>query len=336
MKKFKLVIYLMTLLTISSLFFSACNKEKKLSTIRLNEVTHSIFYAPQYVAIEKGFFNDEGLLIELANGQGADKSMTALISNSADVALLGTEAGIYVYNEGKENYAVCFAQLTQRAGNFLVSRKKETDFRWDNVKGKNILGGRIGGMPEMVLEYILKQNKITPFKDVTITDNIQFGSTSGAFAGGLGDYTVEFEPTASTLERQGYGYVVASLGVDSGKIPYTVYMTTKTYIEKNPKTLQKFTNAIYKGQIWVDKHTSREIAEVIAPQFKESSVDEIEKIVDRYKQQETWKKNPTFEEESLRLIEEILKSSDKLTAPVPYEKFINTDFAKESIAFIQQ
>lgn len=334
MKGFKILILSVFILTLS-LTLTSCKKDNKLTNVKLNEVTHSIFYTPQYVAIEKGFFEAEGLLIELANGQGSDKSMTALISNSADIALLGTEAGIYVYNEGKENYAVCFAQLTQRAGNFLISRTNEANFNWNNVRGKKILGGRIGGMPEMVLEYILKQNGITPFEDVDIIDNIQFGSTSGAFAGGQGDYTVEFEPTASTLEAGNYGYVVASLGTDSGKVPYTVYMATKDFIAKNPDTIQKFTNAIYKAQLWTQSHTALEIAEIIAPHFKENTLEEIEKIVDRYKAQETWALNPIFEKESLDLIENILKTSNQLSASVPYEKLINTDFANQAVKNIK-
>lgn len=332
MKKFAFISILFIFLLISS----GCTKKDTSTVVRLNEVTHSIFYAPQYVAMEKGFFNEEGLSIELSNGQGSDKSMTALISDSADIALLGTEAGIYVYNEGKEDYPICFAQLTQRAGNFLISRQNEVNFRWDNVRGKEILGGRIGGMPEMILEYILNKNGVIPFEDVEIIDNIQYGSTSGAFAGGQGDYTVEFEPTASTLETQGYGYVVASLGVDSGKVPYTVYMATKDYIKNNPETVQKFTNAIYKGQLWVDSHTPKEIAEVIKNHFKENTVDEIEKIVVRYKDQETWIKNPIFEEESLDLAQEILKQNGQLSSPVDYNKFINTEFAKNAVKNINK
>ncbi len=332
MRKLPIFICLILLLIFS---LSSCKKNNEKIIVRLNEVTHSIFYAPQYVAIEKGFFEEQGLTIQLSNGQGADKSMTALISNSADIALLGTEAGIYVYNEGKENYAVCFAQLTQRAGNFLISRTNDTNFKWEDVKGKEILGGRAGGMPQMVLEYILKQNNIIPFEDVKIIDNIQYGSTSGAFVAGQGDYTIEFEPTASTLEAQGYGYVVASLGIDSGKVPYTVYMTTKNYIKQNSDILQKFTNAIYKGQLWVYSHSPKEIAEIIAPQFKENSIDEIEKIVARYKEQETWIKTPIFEEESLNLIENILKSSNKLSSSIPYEDFINTEFANKAITNIK-
>ncbi len=199
--------------------FTGCAKQKEetLTPVRLNEVVHSVFYAPQYVAQELGFFKEQGLDVTVTIGQGADKSMTALLSDSADIALLGTEAGIYVYNEGKKGYPKAFAQLTQRAGNFLVSRTDEKDFHWEGLKGKSVIGGRIGGMPELVLEYILKENGLEPSKDVEIINNIAFTSTSGAFVGDIGDYTVEFEPTATTLENQGNGYVVASLGEPSCK-----------------------------------------------------------------------------------------------------------------------
>ncbi|MEA4815404.1 MAG: ABC transporter substrate-binding protein [Lachnospiraceae bacterium] len=314
---------------------TGCSEKDGLTRINLNEVVHSIFYAPQYVALEKGFFEEEGLEIELSVGQGADKSMTALISGDAQIALLGTEAGIYVYNEGKENYAVSFAQLTQRAGNFLVSREKEENFSWDNLKGKSVIGGRVGGMPQMVLEYILKERGITPGKDVEIINNIAFTSTAGAFAGKVGDYTVEFEPSASALEEQGQGYVVASLGEDSGYVPYTVYMSTKEYIEKNPEIIQSFTNAIYKGQLWVRDHTSKEIAEVIAPHFTESDIDTLTKIIERYKSQDTWKEDPIFEEESLKLIEKIMDMGGELKASVPYEDLVTTEFAEKAVSSIK-
>lgn len=316
--------------------FSACSTNNNgLTTVRLNEVTHSIFYAPQYVAIEKGFFEQEGLRVEISPGQGADKSMTALISKSADVALLGTEAGIYVYNEGKEDYAIAFAQLTQRAGNFLVSRENNQNFSWQDVKGKQIIGGRNGGMPQMVLEYILKSNNIDITKDVEIITNLEFTTTSGAYASGIGDYTVEFEPSAYNLEKENKGYVVASLGVDSGKVPYTVYMSTKSYINENPEILQKFTNAIYKAQMWVDENTSKEIAEVIAPQFKENSLEEIEAIVERYKSQDTWKTTPVFDKDAFELIQDIMESSGELSKRVNYDDMINTDFAENTIKTVK-
>ncbi|MEA5085332.1 MAG: ABC transporter substrate-binding protein [Lachnospiraceae bacterium] len=217
MKKSKALICIFSSFLLIITSFAGCKKEEALKEVRLNEVVHSIFYAPQYVALEKGFFEEEGLKITLDVGQGADKSMTALLSNSADIALLGTEAGLYVYNEGKENYAMSFAQLTQRAGNFLVSRKDEPNFNWTDLKGSSVIGGRIGGMPELVLEYVLKENGLTPGSDMEIINNISFTSTSGAFVADVGDYTVEFEPVATTLEEQGNGHIVASLGEASGK-----------------------------------------------------------------------------------------------------------------------
>lgn len=337
MKKLNFSLLLSMVLILVFTAFTGCKGEEKkeLTTVRLNEVTHSIFYAPQYVAMELGFFEEEGLQIDLAVGQGADKSMTALISNSADIALLGTEAGIYVYNEGKENYAQPFAQLTQRAGNFLVSREADPNFTWENVKGKSIIGGRIGGMPELVLEYVLKEKGIEPGKDVEIINNIAFSSTSGAFVGDVGDYTVEFEPAATALEDEGKGYVVASLGKDSGYVPYTVYMATKDYIAENPEIIQKFTNAIYKGQKWVAAHTSEEIAEVIAPQFTESDKNTLTRIVERYRSQDTWKENPIYDEAGLTLIEDIMEEGGELSERVPFDKYINNAFAEKAVNTIK-
>ena len=310
---------------------AGCEKKNGLTRINLNEVVHSVFYAPQYVSLEKGFFEEEGLKIELSVGQGADKSMTALVSGDSQIALLGTEAGIYVYNEGKENYAVSFAQLTQRAGNFLVSRENEENFEWDNLIGKSVIEGRAGGMPQLVLEYILKERGIIPNKDVEIINNIAFNSTAGAFAGKVGDYTIEFEPSATALEDEGVGYVVASLGKDSGYIPYTVYMATKDYISKNPDIIQSFTNAIYKGQKWINSHSSKETAEVIAPHFPESDIDTLTKIIERYKAQDSWKETPIFEEEGLRLLEKVMDMGGELAASVPYEDLVTTKFAEKAV-----
>ena len=331
----KIISIMLAVITATALLCSCNAKEEGLTKVRLNEVVHSVFYVPQYVAIEKGFFEEQGLDIDLSVGQGADKSMTALIAGDADIALLGTEAGIYIYNEGRENYAVAFAQLTQRAGNFLISRSEESDFKWEDLRGKSVIGARTGGMPELILEYILKQNGLTPFEDVEIINNVSYGSTSGAFIGGVGDYTVEFEPTATALEAENKGYVVASLGTDSGYVPYTVYMATKEYMEQNPDIIQKFTNAIYKAQLWTKEHTSAEIAEVIAPYFEENDVETLEKIVERYKQQDTWKEDPIFGQEGFELIQNIMEEGGELSARVPYDEFINTEFAEKAIDSIQ-
>ena len=235
---------------------SAVMAEEKLTKVTLNEVAHSIFYAPQYVALEKGYFREEGLDVELVTGFGADKVMTALISGEADIGFMEAEASVYAFQEGATDPAVNFAQLTQRAGNFLVAREEMPDFQWSDLKGKKVLGGRKGGMPEMVFEYILKQNGLDPQKDLSIDQSIDFGSTAAAFAGDLSsDFTVEFEPSATALEKEGTGHVVASLGVDSGYVPYTSYSAKTSYIEKNPEIIQSFTNGLQKGMKFVQQHT---------------------------------------------------------------------------------
>ena len=248
---------------------TGCQKNASGKTpITLNEVAHSIFYAPQYAAIELGYFDEEGLDVTLVNGGGADKVMTALVSGEADIGFMGSEASVYTYANGEADYAVNFAQLTQRAGNFLVGREPEPDFQWENLKGKKVLGGRAGGMPQMVFEYILKKNGIDPKTDLSIDQSISFGLTAAAFTSNDADYTVEFEPFATALELEGNGHVAASLGESSGYVPYTAYCAKKSYIEKNPEIIQKFTNAIQKGLEYVNSHTSAEIAKTIKPQFK--------------------------------------------------------------------
>ena len=303
---------------------------KQLKPVVLNEVAHSIFYAPQYAAIELGYFEDEGLDLTLVNGAGADKVMTALISGDADIGFMGSEASIYVYQQGSDDYAVNFAQLTQRAGNFLVGREAQDNFTWADLKGKKVLGGRAGGMPEMVFEYILKKNGIDPAADLTIDQSINFGLTAAAFTSNDADYTVEFEPFATGLEKEGNGHVIASLGVDSGYVPYTAYSVKKSYLEKNPETIQKFTNAIQKGLEYVNTHSAEEIAKVIQPQFKETDEDTIATIVGRYKDQDTWKGDTVFEKDSFELLENILEEAGGLNERVPYDKLVTTEFSQEA------
>ena len=305
--------------------------EEKLTKVTLNEVAHSIFYAPQYVAIEEGYFKDEGLDLTLATGFGADKTMTAVISGEADIGFMGAEASVYAYQEGATDAVVNFAQLTQRAGNFLVAREEMPDFKWEDLKDKKVLGGRKGGMPEMVFEYILRKNGLDPQKDLTIDQSIDFGYTAAAFTGDTSaDFTVEFEPSATALEKEGAGYVVASLGVDSGYVPYTSYSAKTSYMEKNPEIIQKFTNALQKGMEYVQSHTPEEIAEVIAPQFAETDFDTVTAIVKRYYDQDTWKSNLIFEKESFELLEDILEDSGELSERVSYENLITTKYAQEA------
>lgn len=306
-------------------------EEEKLSKVTLNEVAHSVFYAPQYVAIEEGYFAEKGLDLTLVTGFGADKTMTAVISGEADIGFMGAEASVYAYQEGATDPVVNFAQLTQRAGNFLVAREEMPDFKWEDLKGKKVLGGRTGGMPEMVFEYILRKNGIDPRKDLTIDQSIDFGSTAAAFTGDeSAAYTVEFEPSATILEKEGAGYVVASLGEASGYVPYTSYSAKTSYMKENPEIIRKFTEALQKGMDYVQSHTPEEIAEVIAPQFKETDLDTITTIVKRYYDQDTWKENLVFEKESFELLQDILQEAGELNERVEYKKLVNTEYVKEA------
>ena len=310
---------------------AAKQTEKELTKVTLNEVAHSIFYAPMYVAIEEGYFEDEGIDLDLVCGFGADKVMTAVISGEAEIGFMGSEASIYTYSEGATDYVVNFAQLTQRAGNFLVAREDMPDFTWDDLKGHLVLGGRKGGMPEMVFEYILKENGINPETDLEINQNIDFGSTAAAFAEGQGDFTVEFEPGATSLESEGKGYVVASLGEDSGFVPYTAFSAKESYIDENPDIIQGFTNALQKGMDYVQSHTPEEIAAVIEPQFPETDLETITTIVTRYYDQETWKSDLIFEESSFDLLQDILETAGELEERVPYEDLVTTEFAEIAV-----
>lgn len=328
----KIISLLLVAVLAVSCLLAGCHKgaEGGLTPVTLNEVAHSIFYAPQYVAYEMGYFEKEGIDLTIVTGFGADKVMTALVAGEADIGFMGSEASIYTYSNGEEDYAVNFAQLTQRAGNFLVAREADPDFRWSDLKGKKVLGGRAGGMPEMVFEYILKKNNIDPEADLTIDQSIDFGLTSAAFTNSDADYTVEFEPHATALEAEGNGVVVASLGVDSGYVPYTAYCAKKSYFEGHTDIVQGFTNAIQKGMDYVGSHSAAEIAKVIQPQFPETDVDTLTIIVDRYLSQDTWKENTVFEEESFQLLENILMEAGELTEKVPYQDLVTTDYSEKA------
>lgn len=336
MKKKLLSLFLTALCAVSLLTGCGDSKDKETSSapkntpVILNEVAHSIFYAPLYVAIEEGYFADEGIDLTLITGFGADKTMTALLTGEADIGFMGSESTIYTYAGGSSDYAVNFAQLTQRAGNFLVAREPIENFEWSMLIGKDVLGGRAGGMPEMVFEYILKKNNIEPSTDLYIDQSIDFGSTAAAFSGGQGDFTVEFEPHATSLEAKGDGYVVASLGEDSGYVPYTAFSAKKSYIEDNPEVIQSFTNALQKGMDFVQSHSASEIAAIIQPQFKESDLETITTIVERYAAQDTWKADLIFEEKSFTLLQNILEEAGELEKRVPYSDLVDTTFATKA------
>ncbi len=340
MKKLKPLSILLTFVLLSSILVSGCGAKSEsggqTKKVILNEVAHSIFYAPMYVAIEEGYFAAEGIDLELVTGYGADKTMTALLTGEADIGFMGSEASIYTYLQGAQDYAVNFAQLTQRAGNFLVSRTPIDDFSWENLKGTYVLGGRKGGMPQMVFEYILKMNQINPDTDLTIDTSIDFGSTAAAFAGakegdaGYADFTVEFEPHATSLETQQKGYIVASLGVDSGYVPYTAFSARKSFIDENPDVLLSFTKALQKGMDYVANHSADEIANVIKPQFPETELDTITTIVTRYQTQDTWKEDLIFTEESFTLLQNILMEAGELENYVSYSDLVTCTFAEKA------
>lgn len=261
---------------------------------------------------------------------GADKTMTALLSGEADIGFMGSESTIYTYLGKTNDYVVNFAQLTQRAGNFLVARQPIENFDWSMLKGKNVLGGRAGGMPELVFEYILKQHKLNPKTDLHIDQSIDFGSTAAAFSGGQGDFTVEFEPHATALEQKGDGYVIASLGEDSGYVPYTAFSAKKSYLDENPEVIAAFTRALQKGMDYVASHTPEEIAAIIQPQFAETDAATLTAIIKRYYEQDTWKKDLIFTEDAFTLLQNILEEGGELSERVPYEKLVNTEFAKKA------
>lgn len=330
MKKKLVVFFLLFILVIGTL--TSCGLRKTADTndakkVVLNEVAHSIFYAPMYVAIENDYFSEEGINLVLNTGFGADKTMTALLTGEADIGFMGPEATIYTYLGDMEDYAVNFAQLTQRAGNFVVGREADDNFTWNKLKEKNVLGGRAGGMPQMVFEYVLKKNNINPVEDLAIDQSIDFGSTAAAFSGGQGDYTIEFEPHATALELKGDGFVVASVGEESGYVPYTAFSARKSYIEENPEIITSFTRALQKGMDFCNSNSAKTIAQVIHPQFEETPVDTVTAIVNRYQEQDTWKENLLFEEKAFLLLLDILREADQLDEEVSYADLVNTEFA---------
>ncbi|MGI6570943.1 MAG: ABC transporter substrate-binding protein [Caldicoprobacterales bacterium] len=325
------IVFFLSLVLVLILALTGCNASKQSSKVRLWEVTHSIFYAPQYVAIYEGYFEEEGIEIELYNGGGADKVMTAVLAGQADIGFMGPEASIYVYNEGKEDHAVVFAQLTQKDGSFLVGRNPEPDFKWENLKGTTIIGGRKGGVPAMALEYVLRNHGLVPNEDLEFLTNIQFDLMAGAFTGGTGDYVALFEPVGSTLELEGSGHVVASIGAAAGDLPYTAYAAKKSFIEKNEELIVRFTRAIYKGQQFVKENTPERIAEVIKPAFPDTNPELLAKVVKRYKDQDTWPDNPKMTKESFERLQDIMETAGELDQRAVYEDVIINKYADQVI-----
>ena len=327
-----LIFIIVCALVVTAVIFNTKKDENSdLQVIQLNEVTRSVFYAPQYVAIANGYFEEEGLELEITTGQGADKVMTAILASQSDIGLCGPEAAIYVYNEGKEDYAQVFAQLTQKDGSLLVSKEPIENFKWEDVKGKTVIPGRKGGVPYMTFEYVLKQNGINPETDVNLDDSIKFDLMAGAFTGGEAEFVTLFEPTASMTEDAGKGYVVASVGEAAGEVPYTAYCAKKSYIEENSEIIEGFTRAIYKGEQFVEEHSANEIAEIIQDFFPDTTVESLTKSVQTYKDIDAWKENPILKEEAFDKLQLIMTEAGELDKKAPYEMIINNSFAEKVI-----
>lgn len=335
MKKFSRWLILLIILALVTIPLHGCGSEDELVTIRLSEVTRSVFYAPLYVAINQGFFEEEGIELVITTGEGADKVMTAVLAGQADVGFCGPEASVYIFNEGKEDHAVNFAQLTKRDGSFLVAREPDPNFTWDKVQGSTIIGGRKGGMPEMTLEYVLKNKGIMPGQDVEVLTNIQFALMAGAFIGGTGDYVTLFEPVAATLEGNNAGFVVASIGQESGEIPYTVFSAKKSFIDENRELVQSFTNAIYRGQLWVANHSPEEIAESVKSAFPDADIEILTRVAQRYKEIDAWAQTPHFTEESFNRLQDVMQLAGELDKRADYTKLVTNEFADEAVKAVK-
>lgn len=307
---------------------AACGKEKT-ETIRVAEVTRSIFYAPLYAALTEGFFEEEGLTIDLKTVWGGDKVMTSLISDGADIGLVGSETSIYVYAGGTSDPVINFGQLTQTDGTFLVSRDEVEDFTWDQLKGSTFLGQRKGGMPQMVGEFVLKKHGIDPYADLNLIQNIDFANITSAFASGTGDYVQLFEPQASIFEKEGRGHIVASFGTESGHVPYTTFMARQSYMDANEESIEKFTKALYKAQQWVDSTSSKEIAEAVQPFFEDTDIEILEMAVDRYKSQGSFATDPILDEAEWNNLQDIMDEAGELPKEVRHDELVNTTIAEK-------
>lgn len=299
--------------------------------IRLVEVTHSLFYAPQYVAMSKGFFQREGIEIELTNGNGGDKTMATLLSGDADIVLVGAEAAIYVTARSSNQPIVAFAQLTQTDGTFLVSRQPISDFKWSMLKGKNLLGQRRGGMPQMVSEYVQRVNGLTPHQDTTIIQNVDFKNLGNAFVAGTGDFAQLFEPVASMIEQEGKGTIVASFGKDSGYLPYTCYLAKKEWLQQHPDLVVRFIRALYQGQQWVATHSAEEVATAIQSHFPDTSREILVRVIQRYQEQQSFASTPFIELAEYNHLLQIMKEAGELPKSIPFSQLVNTDFAEQAI-----
>lgn len=326
-KHLTLIVSICVIIFFACLYFIETNKINKTNhqKITVAEVTHSLFYSPFYSAIANGYFEDENIEIELLLTPGADNVMAAVLSNDAQIGLSGSEATIYIYNSGEKDYIKTFAQITQKDGSFIVAREDIKDFTLDDLKGKKIIGGRLGGMPEMTLEYALKQNNINPNKDLTIDTSIAFNSMASSFIGGNGDFVALFEPQATKIVNEGYGYIVESLGSIGGIVPYTAFNARSSYIKNNKEIIEGFSKAIQKGLDYVHKNDSKTIAENILSFFPDTSLNDLTSAIERYKQNDTWPNTITFTKNSFDHLQDIVIEAGFLDKKVEYNDLIYTN-----------
>ncbi len=329
MKKIITLLLIAAIAVIGCFCFAACQKEKSDDVIRVNEVTHSVFYAPLYVAINKGYFEENGLKIELTNGGGSDKSMTALISGNADIALLGPETSVYVKAQGSANTAKIIGQLTQKDGSFLIGRNEEKNFKWSDLRGKEVIGGRRGGMPAMCLEYAIYQNGLIDGTDVFINYDVQFDLITAAFESGVGDYCTMFEPAASQYRSEGKGYIVSSVGAEVGNVAYTCFMATEKYISGNEDKVLLFMKSIVKAMDFCNEASNKEIAQAVAPSFATTDVNLLEKAIESYRSIDAWAKKAYMTEESFSHLQNVLLRAGTIKEKVAYSKVVCNDVLDE-------
>ena len=324
--------FALLLVRLLCLLTPACQDADGLRTVELHEVTRSVFYAPQYVAISMGFFEDEGLDVRITTSGGSDKAMTALLSGQADICLAGPETGVYVYNEGKADHPLIVGQLTKRDGSFLVGRTDEPDFSWESLRGKSIIGGRAGGMPLMTLEYVLKAHGLEPGVDVDVIDSIQFNLMGGAFEGGTGDYVTLFEPTATEFERAGKGYIVANVGLASGEVPYTVYLVSQTMLQQDAAFVESFLRAVYRAQRWIATASDREVAEAMEPFFPDASIESLMIVANSYRATDSWKQDPIMQEADYERMLDIIEEAGELSARPDFAALVDSSIAERIVA----
>lgn len=335
MKRIVALLMSIAVLTITCFAFIGCKNDKSsLRKITLNEVTRSVFYAPLYVAVSLGYFEEEGIELEIVTGGGSDNSMTALLAGEAEFALMGPETGVYVINEGKNEHPMIIGQLTKRDGSYLLSREDIDNFSWEMLRGRSVIAGRVGGMPYMTFMYILNKQGLIPGEDVEVISNIQFNLMGGAFEGGTGDFVTLFEPTATQFENNGSGYIVANIGLESGEVPYTTFMTMPQTIEDDPELVTAFMRAIYRAQIWVADASDNEIAEAMLPFFPDSDIPTLEIVANSYRETDSWMQTPVMTQDSFDRLLEIIEFNGELEKDVDFNQLIDNSFAASVIADI--